>query len=217
VYLGPDLTPTLCPWCHPKGATDVVKGTPYIQPAIRTDYETPTDLFDALWEEVGGFTFDPCCTPDQYTAQRVLNHGTPVRDGVDYRGRICIPPPAEHERYQMSSDAVASRILIDGLAQPWHGKVFMNSPYGLALRKWVPKAVHEVECGNAELVVALVPAKTDTQWWQEYVLTRARFEWDWHVDAHTQTTDVRFLKGRLTFRGETGPAGHASAIVVWRR
>ena len=51
------------------------KGTPYIQPAQKDSWETTKDLFDALWEEADGFDMDPCCTPEPYTAKRVLTAG----------------------------------------------------------------------------------------------------------------------------------------------
>jgi site-specific DNA-methyltransferase (adenine-specific) len=180
------------------------EGTPYIQPAQNTEWETPTDLFDALWNEFGGFDLDPCCTPDQYTAQRVLENGGTIRTlqgGYDFKGWY---GPE------------------DGLTGAWGGKVFMNSPYGLALRKWTAKAVHEVRCGNAELVVALVPSKTDTVWWHRYVLRMAYKNVPLGKLTYVGGTDgtpaeIRFIKGRLTFRGAPAPAGHASAIVVWRR
>jgi len=165
-------------------------GTPYIQPAQKNDWETPRDLFDALWEESDGLDFDPCCTPDQYTAKRVLEAG----------GTICVPDGLN------AREVGGSRILVDGLAQPWHGKVFMNPLYGLALRKWVPKAVEEVRSDRCEFVKALLPSKTDTQWFQKYVVPL----------IHRDPRSVRFLKGRLTFAGAPAPAGFASVIVVWR-
>ena len=181
------------------------KGTSYIQPAQKSSWETPKDLFDALWEEADGFDCDPCCTPEQYTARRIMEHGTPVANGLDYKGVICIPPPGDGMEYHIDVP-LRERVLIDGLAQPWHGKVFMNPPYGLALRKWVPRAVEMVKTGAAESVWALLPAKTDTQWFQAHVVPRL-------LEA---PGEVRFLKGRLTFGGAPDPAGFASVVVVWR-
>src|SRR5205823_2504926 len=50
----------------------------------------------------------------------------------------------------------------DGLAQPWKGRVWLNPPYGRTIGAWIRKAVTEVDLGNAELVVCLVPARPDT-------------------------------------------------------
>jgi len=55
----------------------------------------------------------------------------------------------------------------NGLALPWHGRVFVNPPYGREIRLWVQKAHREVSEGRAELVAALLPARTDTKWWHD--------------------------------------------------
>src|ERR1035437_139882 len=60
----------------------------------------------------------------------------------------------------------------DGLARRWQtgarpAKVFVNPPYyGRAIGKWVKKAFEESQRGA--LVVCLLPARTDTAWWQDY-------------------------------------------------
>jgi site-specific DNA-methyltransferase (adenine-specific) len=87
----------------------------------------------------------------------------------------------------------------DGLAQHWTGRVFMNPPYGRELPRWMAKAYESAQNG-CELVICLVPARTDTAWWHEYA---ARGE-------------VRFLRGRLTFGGCENPAPFPSAVVVFR-
>lgn len=193
-------------------------GVPTIQPAKSVEYQTPRDLFDELWEEHGGFDLDPCCRPEHYTAQRVLTWGA---------GRICVPHGTE-----VAPAIQGPQVRADGLAQQWvnaasqPAKVYLNPPYGNALKLWVPKAVHEVECGNAELVVALLPSKTDVKWWAEYVLTGVhRHSNDNEPGSlqpgafwgHYLLHQVRFIKGRLKFAGEEGPARHGSVIVVWRK
>lgn len=91
----------------------------------------------------------------------------------------------------------------NGLAQDWTGeRCWMNPPYGREIGAWIRKAAEETEQGAAAptLVVALVPARTDTAWWHDHVLGR----------------EVRFLRGRLRF-GAVGrtPAPFPSAIVVF--
>jgi len=195
------------------------KGTPTIQPAKGVEYETPRDLFDQLWREFGGFDLDPCCRLEHYTAKRVLNNG----------GMIYVPPDTHSKPYRM---------LVDGLAHPWNADaVFCNPPYGPALRQWIPKAVAEVEIGNARVVVALVPAKTEVRWWQQYVIKEAlprrgaslpiplsikgeapdppRIP-GWIV-GHPLVDEVRFLPGRLKFGGGDGPARVGNVLVVWRK
>lgn len=89
----------------------------------------------------------------------------------------------------------------DGLAQPWSGRVFMNPPYGRAIGRWVAKAKREAE-SNAEVVVCLLPARTDTRWWHD------------HCEA---AAERRFIKGRLVFNGAKHNAPFPNVVVVFRR
>lgn len=88
----------------------------------------------------------------------------------------------------------------DGLAHPWHGAVYMNPPYGRHLSKWVEKAWAEVAVGNADYVIGLVPARTDTRWWHKNVVNFAQ---------------VIFLQGRLIFANSIHAAPFPSALVFW--
>jgi len=93
-----------------------------------------------------------------------------------------------------------------GLDLPWRGRVFVNPPYGSALRDWVYRCWFETTHGGADVVVALLPARTDTRWWHSY------------IGAHCElASEVRFLKGRLRFVGAAASAPFPSVIVVWRK
>ncbi len=87
----------------------------------------------------------------------------------------------------------------DGLAQSWDGRVFMNPPYGRELGRWMRKA-WEATRNGCELVVCLVPARTDTAWWHDYAAQG----------------EVRFLRGRLKFGDCANPAPFPSAVVLFR-
>lgn len=87
----------------------------------------------------------------------------------------------------------------DGLSQSWRGeRVFMNPPYGREVGQWVAKAYNEARKGA--LVVGLVPARTDTAWWHNYVIGKA---------------SILYLSGRLKFGDATQSAPFPSAILVW--
>lgn len=58
----------------------------------------------------------------------------------------------------------------DGLLMAWHGVCFMNPPYGRTIGQWIEKAWREVQSGRADKVVCLLPARTDTKWFQNYCL-----------------------------------------------
>ena len=92
----------------------------------------------------------------------------------------------------------------DGLAQDWSGeRCFMNPPYGYGLKHWVEKAYRETTnpFSRAELVVGLLPVRSDTRWFHDYIYHKAEF---------------RLLKGRLKFEGGASASTFPSMIVVWR-
>ena len=95
----------------------------------------------------------------------------------------------------------------DGLRQDWGGQtVFCNPPYGRHIVEWVAKAYHESQKPNTT-VVMLIPARTDTSYFHQYIL-------------HGNADEIRFVKGRLKFTDEDGNASDAapfpSAVIVWR-
>lgn len=84
----------------------------------------------------------------------------------------------------------------DCLKQDWTGRrCWMNPPYGRKIGSFVKKAAE-----SGTLVVALLPARTDTKWWHDYV--------------QQPNTLIYLLKGRLKFSG-AGSAPFPSAVVVW--
>jgi phage N-6-adenine-methyltransferase len=87
----------------------------------------------------------------------------------------------------------------DGLAREWTGRVFLNPPYGRTLPAWMAKA-YEAAQTTADLVVCLVPARTDTRWWHDYAARG----------------DIRLLRGRLRFGGCPNAAPFPSAVVTFR-
>jgi len=91
----------------------------------------------------------------------------------------------------------------NGLWQQWSGHVFVNPPYGRAIVDWMRKIILERE--RCDVIVALVPARTDSHWWHEYAM---------------QADEIRFVRGRLSFEGVYAPKGHnapfPSVILVYR-
>lgn len=89
---------------------------------------------------------------------------------------------------------------IDGLSEPWDGRVWLNPPYGASLKAWIGKLAKH---GNG---VALVPARTEVESWFWPFIWEA-------ADA------VLFLRGRLYFHrpdGSTaGNAGHGSVLAAY--
>lgn len=86
----------------------------------------------------------------------------------------------------------------DGLSKSWNGEVvFCNPPYGRELRKWVEKA-SSVQGG---VVVMLIPARTDTSYFHDYIYGKA---------------EIRFIRGRLKFGDSKNSAPFPSMVVVFR-
>lgn len=89
---------------------------------------------------------------------------------------------------------------MNGLAQEWTGVCWMNPPYGREIGKWVRKA-YESARDNGATVVCLLPARTDTAWWHDYIKPYA--------------TSVEFIRGRIKFGGAKNNAPFPSVVVVF--
>jgi len=85
-----------------------------------------------------------------------------------------------------------------GLSQPWNGRIYMNPPYGREIDDWIAKlcAEHErKDDGGVIEAIALLPARTDTQWFKRL-----------------RNYACCFVEGRLTFIGNDDPAPFPSAL-----
>jgi phage N-6-adenine-methyltransferase len=100
----------------------------------------------------------------------------------------------------------------DGLSKDWSNEiVFVNPPYGRSIGKWVEKSYKESLKGT--IVVMLIPSRTDTKWFHDYIYNKA---------------EIRFIKGRLKFVNrlfptwnkegnyKLSPAPFPSMIVVYK-
>ena len=89
----------------------------------------------------------------------------------------------------------------NGLLKDWGGhRVFCNPPYGREIGDWVQKSYEEGHKENT-LVVMLIPARTDTKYFHDYILHRA---------------EVRFVRGRLKFGQAAAGAPFPSMVVIFR-
>ena len=88
----------------------------------------------------------------------------------------------------------------NGLKRAWGGyNVFCNPPYS-DLRAWIKKAYSEKD--NANVIVMLIPARTDTIAFHEYIYGKA---------------EIRFIKGRLKFGNSRVSAPFPSMLVIYRK
>ena len=79
-------------------------------------------------------------------------------------------------------------------------RVFCNPPYGREIGKWVQKSFEESKKKNT-LVVMLIPARTDTKYFHDYIYGKA---------------EIRFIRGRLKFGNAKTAAPFPSMVVIFR-
>lgn len=91
----------------------------------------------------------------------------------------------------------------DGLIQDWGGHtVFCNPPYGRKIYKWVKKCYEEAQKDDT-IVVLLIPSRTDTKYFYEFLYNKKNVE-------------LIFIKGRLKFGKNKNPAPFPSLIAIIR-
>lgn len=79
-------------------------------------------------------------------------------------------------------------------------RVFCNPPYGRKTTgKWVKKCYEEAKKPKT-VVVALIPARTDTRFFHDYIYHKA---------------EIRFIKGRLKFGNCKNAAQFPSMVVIF--
>ena len=88
------------------------------------------------------------------------------------------------------------------LHKDWKGNAFVNPPYK-NIKNFLHKGIFELHKGNLKVAVFLIPSRTDTQWWHNYVMRYA--------------DEIRFIEGRLKFNGAKNSAPFPSCVVVFRR
>lgn len=89
----------------------------------------------------------------------------------------------------------------DGLSKDWGNEiVWCNPPYGKEIGKWVKFAFENNKFWK-NTIVMLLPARTDTKWFHEYIYGKA---------------EIRFVKGRLKFGNSKNSAPFPSMVVIFK-
>ena len=131
-------------------------------------------------------------TPEWYTPQHIIQRV------VDMFGVIDLDPCSNSRTAPNVPAQLHYTEADNGLALPWHGYVYMNPPYGDEIAPWIPKLIAEHAAGRVPLAVALVPARTDTDWF-----------------APLFDYPICFVHGRLRFSGASNSAPFPSAVVYF--
>lgn len=110
-----------------------------------------------------------------YTPPHILNLVYEVFDVDLDPASPAVPTVKAHEYYTKKEN---------GLLNSWYGNVYLNPPYGRDIKPWILKAVLEYESHNVQNMLLLIPAKTDTLWFNRLM---------------AQTTCFCTIIGRINF------------------
>jgi len=103
-----------------------------------------------------------------------------------------------NNEFHFNDDPCPLKSKVDGLHREWGSRTFLNPPYGTEIGKWLGTAW--LESLKGKIIVCLIPSRTDTKWWHDYVM---------------KAQEIRFLKGRLKFGNAKNSAPFPSAVVVF--
>jgi phage N-6-adenine-methyltransferase len=87
----------------------------------------------------------------------------------------------------------------------WPSPAWCNPPYGKGIERWLAKFVEQSRARSV-MTVALLPARTESQWWKKGIVPYA---------------DIIFLSGRVPFVGPEQAEGkrsqpdHPSALCIY--
>lgn len=104
------------------------------------------------------------------------------------------------KEFNFDFDPCPNNPSFDGLNINWGVANFVNPPYKSDLQDaFIKKAYEESLLGK--VCVILIPSRTDTKRWHNYILPFA--------------SEIRFIKGRLKFGGSKNSAPFPSAIIIF--
>lgn len=118
---------------------------------------------------------------------------------IDALGPFDLDPCAAKQMPWKTATTMLTK-LEDGLSKDWHGRVWLNPPYGKKTGLWLSRIARH---GNG---VALIFARTETA--------------DWFHHIWRQASGIFFLRGRLHFyfpNGQKSPhnSGAPSALIAY--
>lgn len=136
-------------------------------------------------------------TPEWYTPRHIIDRVLRV-----FHDQIDLDPCSNSDDPDLANVPAAHHWTqhTDGLAQSWevenYTRVYMNPPYGDEVAAWVDRLVQAYEGEEIGEAIALLPARTDTNWFQP-------------LKDHV----LCFVKGRLRFSGAENSAPFPSVVV----
>lgn len=95
-------------------------------------------------------------------------------------------------------DAIGDSLTLNWSYHSQGGNIWLNPPYS-KIGAFIKKAYEEA-FKNGIFVVCLIPSRTDTRWWHDYVM---------------KAGEIIFIKGRLKFGDSANSAPFPSCIVIF--
>lgn len=141
-----------------------------VRTCLDVTWQTPPEIIDAVRAYFGGrIPLDPATAPDNPTGA----------------ARFCARPQAPIDRGGMFAEPDQGGELVseDGLSIPWDEGVWLNPPFGKALRLWLAKVEREAARGTP--IIALLPCARWEQGYMHTLLSAAQV--------------VMFFRGRVAF------------------
>ena len=130
-----------------------------------------------------------------YTPEEYVEHARRVMGGIDLDPASADIPQLwiNAKQYFTAQD--------DGLAQEWHGRVWLNPPYSQPLiGNFVDKLLAEIKAGRVTQAILLTHSYTDTQWFSRAAMAC-------NAQCFTQGR-IQFMRGTETPEGSS-PLGQA--------
>ncbi len=128
--------------------------------------------------------------PDYWTPPHIVQRAAHLLGAID------LDPCADPAAPVTSASVRRYHLGDDGLTRRWHGRVFLNPPYGTEAEAWVDHLLAERAAGRVREAVVLLAARTDAAWFRKL--------------RHFPRC---FVTGRLTFGNSLSAAPFPSVIV----
>jgi len=160
------------------------------------DWEAPDELFEELNKEFN-FDIDVCATKENTKCKNFISPEQNMLESYWYKIAWMNPPYNKPEKPCKKS---CKKKKCD--KREYHINKYIPGQID-----FVARVYYMALCGIT--TVCLLPARTDTDIFHTYI-------WDNNKKCFKNGIEVRFLKGRLKFKGAKNPAPFPSMIVIFR-
>jgi hypothetical protein len=179
-----------CVFCNHTERDDSIDIKDFAKRPVRTNGNGYKPMAPASGNKPANSALFTSSSYEWYTPDHIVERARKVLSEID------LDPASSAEANKTVKAATYYDIERNGLLQEWKGKTYMNPPYGEAIGKWVEKLCDEFEAGHISEAVALLPARTDTQWMRRLAKHPRCFVW-----------------GRLNFSNSDNSATFPSIVI----